>query len=314
MDREQYWKNFNLGIELQLSGNFLYDGLYLFDQLEHFHNEEDIFEFLYLISVGIERLSKIGIILIEHSEETDQEMLEKSLITHNHLDLISRIKKNRTLKLSVAHNDFLQLLSQFYKSFRYDRFSLKSFNESDKEKKALIKYLEKHLSVKIDGDGLFVSPNELRFKKFIGKIIGKITAQLYDLISTEASKLNIYTYEIRTYSKSYKIFLEKDYTFEKERLLQKEILLYLLKNDEGGTGFKVHMDRVKPLEFMNGSENIYSQCLFQPMKCREVIEEMEELYETIEDKKNRLAVMDVIGSNIEFYEDIEDEFYDDDND
>lgn len=307
MKREEYWKNFNLGIELQLSGNFLYDGLYLFDQLEHFHNEEDIFEFLYLISVGIERLSKIGIILIEHSENTEQEELEKSLITHNHLDLMNRIRRNRRLNLSVVHNDLLQLLARFYKSYRYDRFSLKSFHESDKEKRAFVKYLEKYLNVKIDSDGLFVSSNELRFKKFIGKIVGKITEQLYEIVEEEARRLNIYTYEIRTYSKSYKIFREKEYTFERERLLQKEILLYLLRNDHRGTAFDALLNSIKPLDFMNESENIYSQCLFQPMRCREVIEEMEELYDTIDEKKDRLDFMEMIGSNIELYEDMEDE-------
>jgi len=311
MNKEQYWKNFNLGIELQLSGNFIYDGLYLFDQLEHFYYEEDIFEFLYLISVGIERLLKIGIILIEHSENTNQEELEKSLITHNHLELITRIKKNRHLNLSVPHNDFLQLLSRFYKSFRYDRFNIKSFYESDKEKKALIKYLEKHLNIKIEVNDIFVSPNQLRYKKFIGRTIGKITEQLYTLISSEANRLNIYTYEIRSLSKSYKIFMEKDYTFENERLLQKEILLYLLKNEYLETGFKKLVDTIEPLEFMNGSENTYSKCLFHPMKCREFIEEMEELYETVDDKKNRSELMNVFGSDIELEEDIDEEFYED---
>ena len=311
MNKEQYWKNFNLGIELQLSGNFIHDGLYLFDQLEHFYYEEDIFEFLYLISVGIERLLKIGIILIEHSENTNQEELEKSLITHNHLELITRIKKNRHLNLSVPHNDFLQLLSRFYKSFRYDRFNIKSFYESDKEKKALIKYLEKHLNIKIEVNDIFVSPNQLRYKKFIGRTIGKITEQLYTLISSEANRLNIYTYEIRSLSKSYKIFMEKDYTFEKERLLQKEILLYLLKNEYLETGFKKLVDTIEPLEFMNGSENTYSKCLFHPMKCREFIEEMEELYETVDDKKNRSELMNVFGSDIELEEDIDEEFYED---
>ena len=312
MNNEQYWKNFNLGIELQLSGNLIYDGLYFFDQLENFRNEEDIFEFLYLISVGIERLSKVAVVLIEHELYSEQEKLEKSLITHNHLELCHRIKKNRDLNLASIHNEFLQLLSTFYKTFRYDRFSLNDFREFDKEKRALIGFLEKHLDVEVEEQYFKLSPNDLRYKKFIGKVIGKITKQLFSIITSEASRLNIYTYEIRPYSKSYKIFLEEKYTFEKERLLQKEILLFLLKNDLGATGFKNHINRIESLDFQNGSENAYSQCLFQPLKCREFVDELDVLYEDIEDKKYRLGAMEVIGEeNIYFEEDIEEDIEED---
>ena len=52
---EYFWKNFRLGTELQVSGSFIYNALYFFDQMECFNNEEEIFEFLYSLSVGIER-------------------------------------------------------------------------------------------------------------------------------------------------------------------------------------------------------------------------------------------------------------------
>ena len=55
---ELFWKNFNLGTELQISGSFIYNALYHLDKMKNFRYEEDCFEFLYNISVGIERLQK----------------------------------------------------------------------------------------------------------------------------------------------------------------------------------------------------------------------------------------------------------------
>jgi hypothetical protein len=50
---EYFWKNFRLVTEFQTSGSSIYNALYFFDQIEHFCNEEEIFEFLYNISVGL---------------------------------------------------------------------------------------------------------------------------------------------------------------------------------------------------------------------------------------------------------------------
>jgi len=90
---ELFWKNFRLGTELQISGSFLYNALYFFDKMEHFYYEDECFEFLYNTSVGLERLEKIALILSEHNGEVSQQEFEKSLITHNHLELLRRIKK-----------------------------------------------------------------------------------------------------------------------------------------------------------------------------------------------------------------------------
>src|SRR5690554_5991170 len=89
------WKNFKLGTELQISGSFIYNALESFDQMEHFCNDEQIFEFLYNTSVGLERLEKIAVVLLEHNPIDNQEEFEKSLITHNHSGLLNRIKEKR---------------------------------------------------------------------------------------------------------------------------------------------------------------------------------------------------------------------------
>lgn len=310
MTKEEFWKNFNIGREVQLSGNFIYDGLLVFEQMEHFYNEDEAFEFFYFISVGLERLLKANIILIEHTENSNQSDFEQSLITHNHSDLCKRIEKKYQLNFGKVHYEFLHILTKFYKSIRYDRFSLDNYRYNEKGKNILISFLNKYLKIEISNEFLKITPNDKKIKRFVGKVIGKIASSLYDILWKESHRLGIYTYEIRSYSKAYKVFLEKNYTFEKERILQKEVLVYLLKNDEE-TGFKEHIDNfLPPLEFMNGSENTYTKCLFDLSKCAEFLEELEARYEDLDDKINRFAAIDVIGNdNIIFEKDMDDDFF-----
>jgi mRNA-degrading endonuclease toxin of MazEF toxin-antitoxin module len=92
-----------------------------------------------------------AVVLLEHDEEaTDQDALEKSLITHNHLDLLNRVKRRTSVSLGSPHNEFLGLLGTFYKSLRYDRFTLASVYDPKKEKDAPCRFLSKHLQVDLD--------------------------------------------------------------------------------------------------------------------------------------------------------------------
>lgn len=90
MNETQWWKNFSLGQELSVAGTFIYDGLRGFYELDQLDFADDIFEVLYHLSVGIERLMKIAIILLEHDGTADQEAFEKSLTTHNHCSAARR--------------------------------------------------------------------------------------------------------------------------------------------------------------------------------------------------------------------------------
>ncbi len=311
MTKEEFWKNFNIGREVQLSGNFIYDGLLILEQMEHFYNEDEVFEFFYFISVGLERLLKANVVLIEHSTELNQAELEKSLITHNHSDLIARIEKKHKINFGKVHREFIQIIALFYKSLRYNRFNIQNYQDYDKERDVLVDFLNKHMDIKISNEFLSITPNDKRTKKFLGKLIGKIVTTLYEILWEESHSLGIYTYEIRTFSKAYKIFLEKDFNFERERILQKEILIHLLRNEED-SGFKEHITKhLPPLEFMNCTENTYTKCLLDITKCPEFLDELEARYDEIEDKKYRFEAIDVIGSDIEFEKDMEEDFYED---
>ncbi|MDR3283772.1 MAG: hypothetical protein LBS97_01165, partial [Treponema sp.] len=230
MEPDVIWKAFILCKELTLSGSYIYNGLKVFDEMETFYYEEEIFEFLYAISVGIERLQKIAIILKENIVPTKQAEFEKSLITHNHLELMKRITKTESKGISSLSNKLLQLLSKFYKLWRYDRFSLSDYRNHDKEKAAFIDFIEKELNTHIVNEPLITTHNDIRYKKFVGRTIGKITDYLYEIIKRESARLNVYTYEIRIHTKAYKIFIHKQYDFINEDVFWKELLIYILNN------------------------------------------------------------------------------------
>ncbi|MDR9467621.1 hypothetical protein [Marinospirillum sp.] len=102
MKPDEFWKNFRLGEELAISGNFMYDGLRRFHEMKRLDYDEELFDFLYHVSVGLERLTKIAIVLCEHKATTDQEALEKSLITHNLNDLIARLKTSSPVPVNIV--------------------------------------------------------------------------------------------------------------------------------------------------------------------------------------------------------------------
>lgn len=308
MNKTDYWKNFKLGKELDVSGRFIYNGLQSFHEMEHFAYEEEIFEFLYSISVGIERLLKVALILTEHNDAVDQKVFEKSLITHNHGELLKRIKNNHQTNFSKVHNEFLGLLSKFYKTYRYGRYDFESMVVNDWEKTEFIDFLNKYLSISIDITTPFSgTPNDTKIKKFIGKLVGKISADLYEIIWNEAHRLNIYTYEIRCPSKAFKIFIAKEYDFEKEDTLRRELLIYFLNSNNEGDQARF-LRSIKPLNFDPALEGDYISCFDSNVKTIGIMDELECLYEDdVKDFKNRKDQLSAIGSEYLYYDPNEEE-------
>ena len=93
-DKLWNFKNFSLGTELDIAGEFIYDGIHTFNQTETIDQDSLIFSFLYHISVGIERLQKIVLILLDDFNAENYEEFEKKLITHNHVELNRKICAN----------------------------------------------------------------------------------------------------------------------------------------------------------------------------------------------------------------------------
>lgn len=301
-DPRFFWKNFRLGPELHFSGAFLYDALLLLDKMEHFNYEDECFTFLYYASVGIERLEKIAIILLEHNPETNQDEFEKSLITHNHLELINRIKTKSTLKIGKVHYKFLQLISDFYKSYRYDRYNLSSVFHPNQDKFKLIQFICDELQIENNENSFFSSGIiiDKRIRHFIGKLISKISTQLFEIIKEQAYELCLWTYEIRYNSKAFKIFISKEYSFDDERHCQKEILIHLMNNESSDDVLLNFINSIKPLNLDSEENNTYARFMFDFTKNQGVIDEIRQIYEDNEYDKERTEKISLIGEDISF--------------
>lgn len=309
MRAEEFWKNFNLGTELDIAGRFLYDGLYAFHLMENFTREEDAFEVLYSVAVGIERLIKIALILSDHDKSTDQEAFESDLITHSHQDLLHRLTVSHPINIGKVHHDFIALLATFYKSRRYGRYSLASVTAPATERDELISFLEKHLDIKIDVETMFgVTENDLRIRRFFGKVVSKIALPIYDIIHKEAGRLNLYTHEIEYGAKASKIFTFQSFDFHKEDILQAELLTYFMSDKATGPNSQLLREGAEALPFDPAEEQDYMLALRSERKKLMVLDQLDALYEEyVSDVSNRLDLMMASYASLDFSSDDEGE-------
>jgi hypothetical protein len=296
---DYFWKNFRLGSELQISGAFIYNGLFTLENMETFYYEEECFEFLYNMSIGIERLEKVAIVLVEHNSSLSQDQFEKSLITHNHVELLNRIKKKKTITVGKPHMKFLDMLATFYKSTRYDRFNFSSVYHPPLDQQRLIEFISNELKMEIKIGLPFSTGVSDRIKTFIGKIVGKIVSPLFEIIEAEATRLHMYTYELPYNSKAFKVFKVKEFDFTKEKLMQREVFLYTLKklpNDE----LKKFVNKIHALPFGQMHSNKYLHSIMNFHVDRSVIDEMEYLYEERKIPSSRIKEVMLLGSSTNF--------------
>jgi hypothetical protein len=309
MNASDLWKNFRLGEELQIAGSFIYNGLRRFHELRLLEHDDELFEFLYNLSVGLERLLKIAVALHEHTDAIDQDALEQSLITHNHLDLVARLRKHVTINFGTSHNDLLQLLGKFYKTLRYDRFSIGSVYKGKKESKAIRGLLSKHLNVELPDDSFPLSGtfNEDRYRAFIRRTVLKISRTVYEIIHDRSSALGLYTYELRHGSKAQSVFL-RELDIADEDTLWKELLIFFM-NVDPSTRYLQFLKGIKPLEFDPALVGDYLDCFQSDASKAEVMGELETYYQQLDPKerKERLEKMAAIGAPGVYFDDEDDE-------
>lgn len=308
LNASDFWKNFRLGEELHVSGSFIYNGLRRFHELQMFDLPDELFEFLYNLSVGLERLLKIAVVLTEHTDTTDQNELEESLKTHGHMELVARVRKHVTINLGKPQTDLLQLLSTFYRTLRYDRFSLNSAYQGEKEADAIRGLLSKHLNVTFpDSSFPFATSNEDRYRAFINRTVLKISRAIYEIVDNRSRSLALYTYELRHGSKAQSVFL-REVNVGHEDVLWKELLVFFM-NVVPSNGYLKFLKRIEPLNFDPGLVSEYLDCFRSDAAKAQVMDELDCYYEDMdpEDRKVRLKMMGVIGASGVYFDDPEDE-------
>lgn len=297
MNPSDFWKNFRLGEEVGVSGTFIYNGLRRFHEMKSLEHTDELFEFLYDLSVGFERLLKIAVVLFEHRDDIDQNVLEKSLITHNHLKLLTRLKKHIEINFGSPQIELLSLLSKFYKSHRYDRFCLSSVYDTKKEQQAIFSWFTKHLNVEFnDKNSFFGNSNDDRYRKFVQRTALSISRTIFKIIKEQAHSINLYTYELRHGSKAESVFL-REIEISDEDVLWKELLVYFM-NTKDSSSYLKFLRSIEPLEFDPALVSDYLECFKSDSGNTFVMDELEYLYsESVSDVKERLEMMQVIGAN-----------------
>lgn len=295
MNSTQFWKNFRLQEELSISGAFIYRGMRCFHEMRRLDCGEEVFEVLYNLSVGFERLLKVAVVLLEHDDLLDQDKLERSLITHGHLDLLRRVKRHVPVLLAAPHNDLLALLGKFYKTLRYGRFSLSSAYHAQRETGAICVLLEKHLKVAArSGDSCMACENTEKFRQFMRRTILKIASTIYKVIRDRAAILNIYTYELRNGSKAESVFL-RGVDISDEDTLWKELLIFFM-NAQAPSKYLEFLRGIAPLGFDPALVGEYLECFRSDDSKAIVMDELEELYQELENRRERLKLLSYIAN------------------
>ena len=253
MDKIWNYKNFNMVNELDIAGEFIYDGIQTLNQMDVISDGAAIFSFLYHVAVGIERLQKILIVLFEDITFDNYEKFEKSIKIHRHNKLHERISNTQKITFDLRECDFLDLLTTFYKESRYNRFNLNSPYCQEKEimEKYITKYLDENdISLSVFSSEI-IANHEVR--ELFGSVIGKISTEYYKVLRDIAAKKCTYTYELRSDSKAQKVFLsgclENSLQEMKitETIALKEFLVFL-KNTKESTPFTRFLKTIQPLE------------------------------------------------------------------
>lgn len=307
MKASEFWKNFRLGEELHIAGAFIYNGLRRFHEMRQLQYPDELFEFLYDLAVGFERLLKICVVLYEHAEDGDQDELEASLITHRHLDLLARLRKHQSFKFGQPSIDLLQLLSDFYTTYRYDRFMLNSAYKGGKEIASFCGFLHKHLQVEFPSNQTLVGiQNEDRYRAFISRTVLRVSQALYKVVRERSGMIGLYTYELRHGSKAESVFLNQ-VNLADEDILWKELLIFFM-NADPESGYLKFLKGIPPLEFDPACVDDYLNCFRSDRYKAMVMDEIEHHYENLESLKGeRIELMKVIGASGVCFDDSDDE-------
>lgn len=301
MNPDLWFKNFNMVIELDVAGEFIFNGIQEIYQTTFFRNDANTFVMLYNLSVGIERLQKIVVTLLEYNSEIGKENFEAYLknMGHNHISLRDNIAKlakegkyKNTPKFSTRENEFFELLSRFYSDNRYMRFEV--YQKTDGEVQLLNDYLEKHakLDKNIVDDSIMVNDS---VKRVLGKVISSIAQKYYSLVKEGSDRNGIFTYELRSYSKAEKVFIGESLYNEKydESLALKELIIFIHNSKEKHPYLKF-IEEIEPLEFDPAFIPDYINNLENGIVSQQLVDEVESLYEDVENAKDRRELVNLL--------------------
>ncbi|MGH9347911.1 MAG: hypothetical protein ACRD26_11675 [Vicinamibacterales bacterium] len=236
---------------------------------------------------------KVAVILIEHNDQIDIEQLQESLITHSTIELANRVQAHVDVGLADIHREWLSLLAKFYKSYRYGRYAFRAVPDVFEEKRWFLEFLAKHLRLQVGDDEWTSLRNTDQIRRFVGKVVKRITDNLFKVVDQRATALNIYTTEIRGDSKAIKTFYGKRLDFIDETIKKRELLLFLMSQKADGAHVQL-LKSLDALELDSAMVPAYIKALLNDLHLPYVGGIVDELYTKVTNASERLAVLRIM--------------------
>lgn len=298
---DEIWdfKSINMGCELSIAGEFIYDSARKAMSLYGLDNNYELNAILYNGAVGIERLQKIYLCLAI-SDPTDKSTVPSCLLKHNHIELEDHVKEYSASALSANGRGLLGVFCEYYNNYRYGNYV--PGNGSRKLRDSFISFLKKQ-NGKFDFEKPFAAVQFEPFKQFYINELGNTAKYYYNLINEKAREINTYTYELDSNSNATRVFwstqrrsLYRQMVIEQEAV--KELLLYFYKG-QGKSGVFELLKEMQSLEFDDALVNDYLADLCEGKVNDVLIDWVEDMYEEIEgkdDRKERHELVSLIGN------------------
>ena len=310
---DEIWdfKSLNMGRELEIAGEFVYDSAKKAMSIKGLNNTYEINIILYTGAVGIERLQKIFLCLVAQ-DPTDASSMPKCLKQHNHTELQREVDKYTEKNTSENAISLLGLFESYYNNFRYANYNPGQHGKD--LRKLFIGFLKK-INGKFNFDEPCAAAQFEVFKRFYINELGKLAINFYMLIHEKSDELNTYTYEIDSSSRAARVYwsAQRRSLYEQmvlEQYATKELLLYMYKKNRGTGVFRL-LAEMEPLDF---DDSLVNECLEDLCEGKVndlLIDYVDDVHEEIEDIakiKERKELLSLIGnSSVMFDLDEEDE-------
>lgn len=297
-----YFKNFNMGREIEIAGEFIYESMREMYSLKSFSEHFKINKILYNGAVGIERLQKILLCMFLINQTKDFDDLPKSLKEHKHIALHELIKKSvPDYKLKSNKIKLLEVFQDYYNKHRYGEFS-PDYN-SNELINLFTNYFSNILQVEFTSD-CFSNPCDLsNAKKLYINYLRETSYDYYKIIDNKATELGIYTTELSYTSNATKLFYSQDFgkmyeSIKLESIAVKELIVFLSKTKSRSNVKKI-IASVKPLDLDIAMVNDYLDDITCFRASEQLTDMVYELYNNIEsekEKKERKELVDLIGN------------------
>lgn len=301
MNKIMWYKNFNMGSELEICGEFIYEAAREAYAFRDFHEHFVINKILYFASAGIERLQKILLCMYLFDSEDAVNNAPDVFYQHRHMALHNLITKHIALsEMKRNHLSLLQLLQDYYNNHRYGEFDL-NYSSNDLIV-AFVDYYKKIKGVDINPQS-FVDPCEIdSFKRLFVNYLGEIAQTYFLRIDNKATELGIFTTELTGTSNANKVFrlLEKEKLWDLislESRALKELIIFLSRRSRKAN-IKKLIKCVSPLPLDGAMINEHLVDITRFKASDDLTDLVYECYSNIEPRRKaheRKKLVDLLG-------------------